>query len=185
IQAMFKLIPEQSLSERVRYTSIRIEKFLADVDEAMKPWVERRHQKLIIKDETNNSIISADEGKLRDIIENLLMNAVKFTPDEGWIKLTVQRRLGGLVAFQVTDQGPGIPEADQPHIFEPFFSGSDTLHHSTGKSGFGKKGMGLGLAIVKHFVDLHRGTISFISGPTGTTFTVEIPADPSWSPENH
>ena len=58
--------------------------------------------------------------------------------------------------------------------FQYLFKGT----HSTGKSGYGKKGMGLGLAIVKHFVDLHGGTIEFTTRPSGTTFIVQLPIEP-------
>lgn len=178
IQAMFKLIPEQSLTEGLRYEPVNLSRLLEKVYLDLQPWIERRKQRLVIEPGESETIIQADEPKLRDVVENLAMNAVKFTPNNGVVKITVQRQLGGHVAIEVIDQGPGIPESDRPHVFEPFYSGSDTLRHSTGKSGYGKRGMGLGLAIVKHFVDLHGGTIEFTTRPSGTTFIVQLPIEP-------
>lgn len=177
IQAMFKLIPEQDLAEGMNYSEVNLSKMLERVYMDCKPWIERRNQRLVIEPGQQDVILQADKMKLRDIIENIVMNAIKFTPNEGQINISVQRRLGGHVAIQISDQGPGIPESDKAHVFEPFYGGSDTLKHSTGKSGYGKRGMGLGLAIVKHFVDMHKGTVDFITSPNGTTFTIQLPIE--------
>lgn len=185
IQAMFKLIPEQSLVEGMDYSEVNLSKMLEEVYMDCKPWVERRNQRLIIEPGQQDIILQADKMKLRDVIENIVMNAIKFTPNEGRINISVQRRLGGYVAIQISDQGPGIPESDKPHVFEPFYGGSDTLKHSTGKSGYGKRGMGLGLAIVKHFVDMHKGSVDFTTGPNGTTFTVQLPIEGPMDSNHH
>jgi signal transduction histidine kinase len=174
IQSMFKLLPEQALAEDMEITPVSLSKLLESVYLDCQPWIERRNQRLVIDVGESDTVIRVDEAKLRDVIENLAMNAIKFTPNEGEIRITVRRQLGGYVAIEVIDQGPGIPESDRPHVFEPFYSGSDTLKHSTGKSGYGKKGMGLGLAIAKHFVDLHGGSIDFTTGPNGTTFIIQL-----------
>ncbi|HDY65043.1 MAG TPA: HAMP domain-containing histidine kinase [Phycisphaerae bacterium] len=179
IQAMFKLIPEQALVEGTTYTSVNLSKLLEKVYLDCQPWIERREQRLVIEPVSNDIIIQADEPKLRDILENLTMNAIKFTPNGGLVRISVHRQLGGYIIIKITDQGPGIPPSDCPHIFEPFYSGSDVLKHSTGKSGYGKKGMGLGLAIVKHFVDLHGGSIEFTTSTSGSTFIVQLPIEPS------
>jgi signal transduction histidine kinase len=178
IQAMFKLIPEQALAEGMQYEDVNLSKLLEQVYTDLQPWVDRREQTVVIDPGDSDTTIQADRAKLRDIVENLAMNAVKFTPDGGTVKISIQRQLGGHVSIEVIDEGPGIPEVDRPHVFEPFYSGSDVLKHSTGKSGYGKRGMGLGLAIVRHFVDLHGGTIEFATGPNGTTFVVQLPLEP-------
>ncbi|MCK4602319.1 MAG: sensor histidine kinase, partial [Phycisphaerae bacterium] len=90
----------------------------------------------------------------------------------------VGRQLGERVSIAVQDQGSGIAVGDLPHIFEPFFSGSDVMKHSSGQLGYQKRGMGLGLAVAKRFTELHGGTVSVSSGPSGSTFTVSIPSQP-------
>ena len=178
IQAMFKLIPSQKLTEGMEYSNVNISELLESIYLDMQPWIERRKQTLVIEPGDKNTVIQADRNKLRDIIESLTMNAVKFTPNKGTVRVCVARQLGGYVIIKVIDQGPGIPESDQPYVFQPFFSGSDILRHSTGKSGFGKRGMGLGLAIAKHFADKHNGKITFQTSEKGTAFSVTIPVSP-------
>ena len=127
--------------------------------------------------ESDSELVMLDRDKLEKIVFNLVMNAIKFTPDGGVIRLTVVKELGGYVSFNIHDQGPGIDAADVPHVFDPFFSGGDVMKHSTGSVGFQKRGMGLGLAIVKHFADLHGGTVRLTGDDDGTTFSVQIPTE--------
>ena len=83
-----------------------------------------------------------------------------------------------MVSLAVSDQGPGIPDVDLPHIFEPFFGTADVMKHSSGSVGYQKRGIGLGLTIAKRFVDLHHGSLHVSSGPEGSVFTVSIPRQP-------
>ncbi len=178
IQAMFKLIPEKNLKEELSLSWINVAELIERVKEDCRHWINRRRQHLDIVTDIGEEQIYADKNKLVDIVMNLAMNAVKFTPDEGAVTISIQKELGEKISIAVTDEGPGIPEKDRPHVFEPFYSGGEVLRHSTGKSGFHKKGMGLGLAIVKHFVELHRGNVDFTTGTAGTTFTVWLPIRP-------
>ncbi|MBY0467187.1 MAG: HAMP domain-containing histidine kinase, partial [Burkholderiales bacterium] len=106
-----------------------------------------------------------DDSLLRDVLGNLLGNAVKYSPDGGEIALTVQSAVHGWV-FTVTDHGIGIPEHELPHVFESFHRGSNVG---------GIAGTGLGLAIVKRAVALHQGQLSVSSAGGQTCFTVVLP----------
>lgn len=110
--------------------------------------------------------VSADEKLLRRIFGNLLSNAIKYSPDGG--KITFSMSCNGEVArIEVCDQGIGIPEADQQHLFEAF--------HRAGNVG-NISGTGLGLSIVKYAVDQHGGSIDCASVPgKGACFTVRLP----------
>jgi signal transduction histidine kinase len=111
--------------------------------------------------------ILADPDRIEQIVNNLVSNAIKFTPQGG--RITVQLRQTALaIALDVADTGVGIPADFVPHVFEPF-SQSDT--------GVKHDGLGLGLAIVKNLVDAHGAEISVSSpGPgKGTTFSVVFP----------
>jgi len=178
IQAMFKLLPGQTYREPLHYTTVSIEELLSAVRGDSAPFIERRGQELVVALPTETPDVRGDRGMLYDVIENLVMNAIKFTPDGGVVEVAVGTELGGRVSIAVKDQGPGIPQIDLPHIFEPFFSGGEVLQHSTGRAGYEKRGMGLGLAIVRHFVQLHAGTVTVSSGESGTVFTVTIPIEP-------
>jgi two-component system sensor histidine kinase GlrK len=111
--------------------------------------------------------VRADRAKLRLILDNLISNAVKFTPDGGTI--TVRARAegdpGGVV-IDVADTGPGIPADRVEKVFQPFFTTKP-------------QGSGLGLAIVRKIVDAHEGRIDLTAGEGGTRFRVTLPIAPA------
>lgn len=112
----------------------------------------------------------ADSEKLRRIVENLMSNAVKFTPSGGSITFSVEHRSAeGLIVFAVMDTGCGIDEASKATIFERFVQADNSSSRPYG-------GSGLGLALVKELTEMHRGTVTLESTEgEGTTFTVAIP----------
>jgi signal transduction histidine kinase len=112
--------------------------------------------------------IEADERKVKQVLFNLLTNAVKFTPDGG--KVTVSARRGdGRVEVAVADTGVGIAPEDLGRIFDEF-------GQARNQAGQGE-GTGLGLALCKRFVELHGGTVAVTSEVgVGSTFTVALPA---------
>src|SRR5947208_11173824 len=108
----------------------------------------------------------ADERRVRQILYNLLSNAVSFSPGDETVRLSVERR-DDAVVFSVTDRGPGIPEAIGERVFDRFES------HGLGS---GHRGAGLGLSIVRSFVELHGGTVKLDSAVgRGTTVTCIFP----------
>jgi two-component system, OmpR family, phosphate regulon sensor histidine kinase PhoR len=108
--------------------------------------------------------------RLRQMCDNLVGNAIKYTPEGGDIGIEMEARSEQLI-LRISDTGPGIPPADQPHIFEKFYRASNVPK--------GVGGSGLGLAIVKSIVDTHQGRIwvESLLG-RGTTFTVVLPLTP-------
>ena len=183
IQAIFKLLSEHGDAAALRYEDVGISGLLEEVYLDCFPFMETRGQRMITEPPEEPVLIRADRAKLRDVVENLVMNAIKFTPDGGVIKVGARPQLGGYVSITVQDQGPGITEDDLPHIFDPFYSTADVLKHSSGDMGYQKRGMGLGLAIVRHLVELHGGTVYVSTSPAGSTFTATIPCVPPESLE--
>ena len=112
----------------------------------------------------------ADRRRFKQILYNLLSNALKFTPEGGRVWVESSRRSGWLL-FTVGDTGVGIAPADQAAVFVEF--------HQVGVTTKGvKEGTGLGLAITKRLVELHGGTIALESEPgRGSLFTFSIPAE--------
>jgi signal transduction histidine kinase len=113
----------------------------------------------------------ADERKFKQILLNLLTNAVKFTPDGGRVDVRA-RRADGVLEVAVADTGIGIAPEDQAAVFEEF---RQVGRHYTNK----QEGTGLGLALTKRFVELHGGTITLVSEPgRGSTFSFTLPSQP-------
>jgi signal transduction histidine kinase len=110
----------------------------------------------------------ADERKLKQVVVNLLTNAVKFTPDGGTVSLRAARE-DGEVRLSVHDTGIGIAPEDQERIFEEF-------QQATHRGDQSREGTGLGLTLSKRMVELHGGTLTVDSAPgKGSTFTVALP----------
>jgi signal transduction histidine kinase len=108
----------------------------------------------------------ADEKRVRQVLFNLLANAVSFSPPGGAITFTAERQSDAVV-FAVTDRGPGIPPDVQDRVFDWFETDSLGSHH---------RGTGLGLSLVRSFVELHGGTVELDSDiGRGTTVTCVFP----------
>ncbi len=113
-------------------------------------------------------MVSGDRDRLRQILLNLISNAVKYTGEDGEIRIVISRQ-GGQVVLTVRDNGTGIPQEELQRIFEKFQRGSRAGDTSAG-------GSGLGLAIVKELAELHGGRVSARSEPgRGTEISVELP----------
>jgi PAS domain S-box-containing protein len=113
--------------------------------------------------------VVGDQARLQQIVWNLLVNALKFTPAGGRIQVRA-RPAGSWVEVTVADNGAGIAPEFLPFVFDPFRQGDEPLARA-------HLGLGLGLPIVKHLVELHGGTVTAASdGPgLGATFTVRLP----------
>ncbi|QPC81598.1 GAF domain-containing protein [Phototrophicus methaneseepsis] len=112
--------------------------------------------------------IQADEGRIRQIFNNLISNAVKYTPPEGWVKVYAEIKAGQIRIF-IQDNGLGISPEDQAHIFERFYRVRRPETDSI-------EGTGLGLAIVRSLVEAHKGEITVTSRlGEGSTFRVILP----------
>jgi signal transduction histidine kinase len=119
--------------------------------------------------------IRHDPLRIGQVVANLVGNAVKFTPREGRVAVSVTPWRAG-ARIEVNDSGVGIDASELPHIFERFYRGSQA-NEARGS------GSGLGLAIVRSIVDMHRGTVTVSSRlGVGTTFTVTLPRDPRGGP---
>lgn len=111
----------------------------------------------------------ADRGKVKQVLYNLVSNAIKFSPEGGEIAVTA-RPAAGELELRVTDHGPGVPEAGREEIFEEFRQLSD---------GESAGGSGLGLSITRKLVELHGGRIWVEDSPAGgATFVVRLPENP-------
>jgi PAS domain S-box-containing protein len=113
--------------------------------------------------------ISGDPTRIGQVIDNLVSNALKFTPAGGRVELRASQHDGD-ARIEVADTGMGIPAAEQRHLFDRFFRAERAQAEAIA-------GAGLGLTIAKAIVDAHNGRIGYTSTEgSGTTFTVDLPA---------
>jgi two-component system, OmpR family, phosphate regulon sensor histidine kinase PhoR len=125
---------------------------------------------------TTSPAIIADAGRLRQILGNLVSNAIKFTPRGGNVQISVQIKTPWIV-LQVQDSGIGIAKSEHQKIFSKFMQVEKSLTREIG-------GVGLGLAIVKDLVQLHDGRVEVKSEVSkGSTFSVSLPIQGPKNPE--
>ena len=111
---------------------------------------------------------AVDAGKIRQVIENLLSNALRYTDSGGKVSIKMNKNKDDFI-IEVSDSGIGISENDLPYIFERFYRADVSRTRASG-------GLGIGLAIVKAIIEAHCGTISVKSHPgEGSCFTIKIP----------
>jgi signal transduction histidine kinase len=111
--------------------------------------------------------VSADRNRMRQVVANLLDNAIKYTPPGGRVELRTARD-GAEAVLTVADTGAGIPPAELPRIWERLYRGDASRS---------ERGLGLGLSLVKAVVEAHGGRVEAASTPgEGSTFTVGFPA---------
>jgi len=124
---------------------------------------------LLRKQSAASVIIDGDSSRLRQVLTNLLTNAIKFTPPGGLIETRLSRD-GAFAVIDVSDTGEGISAAFLPHVFERRAQATERRF----------AGLGLGLAIGKHIIELHRGSVEVKSDGEGkgSTFTVRLPCAP-------
>ncbi len=139
----------------------------------MQPLYERKEISLHrhFEGEIKNRSMGIDGGKIAEVINNLLGNAVKFTPERGSIIMTCGLLEPGVCEFCVTDNGPGIPKEKQNFLFDKY---------AQLKMENKEKGTGLGLAISRLIIEAHGGAIGFRPGPMskGSTFFFRLPLEP-------
>lgn len=153
--------------EEITRTSVNVCDIAREVAALLEPMAMEKQLALEISVPQPPLTIQSDADKLRQILVNLLGNAVKYT-DHGTVRIAVEAMDGG-VALRISDTGHGIAPEHLPHIFEPFWQADRSQRVAGG-------GTGLGLSVVKRVVELLGGDISVDSAPgAGSTFFVRVP----------
>jgi two-component system sensor histidine kinase BarA len=171
----------ESGAVQLNFETFDIPDLLRQVADAMMPQAQQKEISLTYDAASNVPVIVADRAKTRQVLINLVSNAIKFTPTGGTVSMLVTRKEvvdgGGVsrpsVEMRVVDTGIGVPQDSRDKIFEAFFQvdGSSTRVHG---------GTGLGLSIVKHFVEAHGGHVWVEDGEEqqGSVFVVQLPINP-------
>lgn len=124
----------------------------------------------VVVDVRGAPVVDGDEGRLRRVVSNLVVNALRHTPDDAHVGVVVDLE-GGTAVVVVSDDGPGMGPDDAARAFERFHRADDSRTRSGGG------GSGLGLSIVDELVRAHGGTVDLVTAPgAGATFTVRLPA---------
>jgi signal transduction histidine kinase/DNA-binding response OmpR family regulator/ligand-binding sensor domain-containing protein len=148
--------------------------FIRYIIESFHSVAESQDKKMHYLSSIDTMYVKYDEEKIRQIVSNLLSNALKFTSKKGDIYLSISQDNNNHLCIKVKDTGSGIPESQQHHIFDRFYQADSThTRHA--------EGTGIGLALTKELVQLMNGQISVKSPPTGskkgTEFTVILPLE--------
>ena len=164
---LLTLAQVDSRSSRLNREKMSLAEVVKDAEHRLSPMAAQKGQTvtLILQDSCD---MYADRAKLGQVVYNLMENAVKYTPREGWVKVVLQRN-GRDAVLTVSDSGPGIPRDSLSRVFERFYRVDKARGRESG-------GTGLGLSIVQQFVNLHGGTVRVSSEEgQGAVFTVELP----------
>lgn len=149
-----------------------VNKMIQDIMKRLYPLAEKKSIELLYES-NKDMVIDADEMKLSLAISNLIENGIKYTPDEGMVKVTIDGDHQN-VFITVQDTGIGIDEEEQSKVFKRFYRVDKTRDRETG-------GTGLGLAITHSTVMLHNGSIKIVSSEgKGATFVVRLPIKHIW-----
>jgi len=145
---------------------IDLNKLVEEVIAQLSPQAERQQLSISREFATNLPSVLADKDRVRQVVTNLVHNAIKFTPGGGRITIT-SRAPEGSVVVHIADTGIGIPEEDLPRVFERFYKGDKARAGG---------GTGMGLAIAKHVIQAHGGTVWVQSEEgKGSTFAFSLP----------
>ena len=188
-----KLTPEQrEIAEILRHNSIELQKLIEDLlsfgaSQGRAPEVElsrveaRRIVNRVIADQklalrakhihldvnVQDLTLSADAEKLRVMLDNLVSNAIKFSPAGGTIRI-LTRKHGEHVDIEVMDEGPGIATEERSLVFEPFYRGRHAADALV-------KGTGIGLSVVREYAQMHGGSAEVVDSPAGAHIRVRLP----------
>jgi two-component system sensor histidine kinase BaeS len=160
----------------LRLAPLDVGALIADLCESIEPVAAARGFRVTVEAPADLPPVPADGDRLRQVLVNLLSNAIRHTPDGGRVAVRAWSEQAAL-AVEVADSGSGIPAQDLPHVFDRFYRSGDG-GTASGSLVPGPRS-GLGLAIVRSLVRLHGGEVSATSQPgRGSRFTLRLPLAP-------
>src|SRR5215469_14130644 len=154
---------------QLRRRPVDLHALIQSAIDTLRPQADAKGIRLVMEGQSCSQCVDGDSDRLREIVWNLLSNAIRFGFENGEVKICLKKN-GPDVEIAVIDDGPGIDQNFLPHVFERFRQ-ADAGNRTSG-------GLGLGLAIVRQLVELHGGSVSAANRKEGhgAVFTVKIPA---------
>lgn len=165
VKSLLDLSRIEAAESRSGFVSLNFIQLVREVGEQFASRAEQAERVFAMQVPDDDLQVLGNEMQLKQVVMNLLENALKFTPPNGMISLQLERSQDQL-ALTVSDSGIGIPPEDLPHLFERFHRGRNVAEYP---------GNGLGLAIVKAIVDSHSGSVEAQSEGRGSNFVVRLP----------
>jgi signal transduction histidine kinase len=161
-------LTKMDLGVELKRENVDVATMLVELADEFKPQAAAKEQTLTLQQTRLNSIVNGDPLKLSQAIRNLVSNAIKYTPNEGRITLSLEH-VPNRIEIRIKDTGYGIPTSDLPHIFKRFYRVRSNGHDEI-------QGNGLGLAIVKSIAQQHGGDVTVESKQgEGTCFSFTLP----------
>ena len=168
VEELFELSKLEAKDKVLQKETMSLAELVQDIHQKNILLAESKKIKLNLEIEHNVPMIMADISLMERVFQNLIDNAVKFTPEEGNITVALKKK-DNTIRAEISDSGVGINEKDLPYVFDRYYQ----IKRVADK----KSGVGLGLAIVKKILDLHGFELSVQSREkSGTTFVIEIPS---------
>ncbi|MBG9454782.1 histidine kinase [Lysinibacillus sphaericus] len=158
---MDALIQDLTYTYQLKNKAIQLEKVLLPLNIWLPQYADEQVSVMVYGD----VMLEADELLLKRILDNLITNAKKYTPEGTKVSVEAQN-IGNEIMLTIADKGPGIPQEELDNLFERYYRGTNTTDDTTGT--------GLGLAITKQLIDLHDGFINVQSGAEGTVFVLKF-----------
>jgi signal transduction histidine kinase len=153
---------------RLELEPVALNDILYECVKALQPTVSSKNMTVTVETSDTLPDVMADRIRLQQVFSNLIGNAVKYTPPEGWVRVAANNQ-NGSIRVVIQDNGLGISPEDQAHVFERFYRVRRPETDSI-------EGTGLGLAIVRSLVEAHNGQITLESKlGQGSSFTLSLP----------
>ena len=171
VRDLLRLARLDAGQEPLEHVLCSVESLFTGVETELADSIEGREQTVEQQIGGDATTVMGDPAKLHDALRNLLENASNYSSVGGRIVMA-SARADNRLHLTVSDDGPGVPDADLPRIFERFYRADKARSRGERDPG----GTGLGLAIVKHLIELHGGTVSAVNRrPRGAVFTIDLP----------
>jgi signal transduction histidine kinase len=174
IDDLFQMAQIDAGGLKLNIEPVSLSDLISDTLESFSQIAERQGVALSGDVERGLGVVPLDAPRINRVLNNLIDNAIRHTPDGGSVRLQVYQRAPDIF-IEIEDTGSGIPEADLPNIFDRFYQSEKSRNRRSG-------GSGLGLAISRGIIEAHRGEISVTSHPGRTRFVVKLPLDVSSAP---
>ena len=165
---------DENSAGKIKNDKINLDVLIEDVTNRLESMADRKNIDLTWQKNIEVSVIDGDRSRLETVLSNIIRNAIKYSPKNGWIKIWSEvDSINKAIIINVSDNGIGIPKKDLPHIFDRFYR--TDLSRKTAEGGFG-----LGLAICKWIIEQHKGSIDVKSTlGKGTLFAINLPMEQS------